>query len=40
MNVKEDYTTIRILKTVRDNLKLRGTKGDSYDDIITALFGE
>jgi len=37
INMDEKYTTIRISKEVRDQLKAIGRKGDSYDDVILKL---
>ena len=36
-NDKEATTTIQIKKTTRDALKLYGTKGSTYDDVILGL---
>lgn len=35
-----DSTSIRIDKDVRDRLKERGSKGDTYNDIIEELLDE
>ena len=34
MQSKENITTIQIDKTTRDELKKRGMKGETYDEII------
>lgn len=37
---KEEFTTIRIKKTTKKKLDEKGTKADSYDDIILRLLKE
>jgi len=34
---KEDITTIKISKTIRDRLKELGKKGETYDEILERL---
>lgn len=35
-----DPTTIRLEKDVRDRLKARGSKGETYSEIVTRLLDE
>jgi hypothetical protein len=34
------YTNVRLRAETRDRLKLRGAKGDSYDDIVVKLLDD
>jgi hypothetical protein len=37
---KKDIVMVKVERTTRDRLKARGTKGDTYEDVITKMFAE
>lgn len=40
MGEKKDIVMIKVERETRKRLTARGKKGDTYDDVITKMFGE
>lgn len=38
--IKKDIVMIKVERTTRDRLKARGKKGETYEVVITKMFGE
>lgn len=37
---EKDIVMVKVERDTRDRLKARGKKGDSYEDVISAMFSE
>lgn len=37
---KKDIVMVKVERETRDRLKARGKKGETYEDVITQMFGE